>query len=70
MRTLTRARIARIEALERQLPPEPEASPLNYALMSINALEELRAALTADGGFDPATLSPATLAEMEGAHRG
>ena len=69
MRRLSKINEARLERLERRLPPEPQPGPYDYALMTVEALDELREAIAADGTVDPATLSPGTLAELEGARR-
>lgn len=69
MRRMNKAIEARLTQLERLAPPEPQASPYDWPVMSIAALEEVRNAFTADGAIDAAALTPATLAELEGARR-
>lgn len=65
MRTLTRARIARIEALERRLLADPEAVPFHYEQCQLSTLIEFRESLRPDGTCDWAALSPETLADLE-----
>ena len=70
MRRMNKAIEARLTQLERLAPPEPQASPYDWSVMSIPALQELRDAINVDGTIDPATLTPATLAELEAARNG